>query len=122
MGDHSITWTELLMVVLVGSAPALIAACTLQVRYSSRRGWASGARWLRPVVMCILTVAIAIPTTVVLWATLPEWLLRWQAYLRPAPGPLLFMTVLLFPSMLGAAIGTVVARGVARGLRWRDGA
>jgi len=122
MSDHYITWTELLMVALIGSAPALIAACILQVRYATRRGWRGGTLWLRPAIMCVLTVAVALPTTIALWTVLPVWLLETETYLLLARWLPVYVAILLIPSMLGAAIGTMVSRGVGRGLRWKDGA
>jgi len=70
--------------------------------------------------MCVLTVAVALPVTIALWTVLPVRLLETETFLLLARWLPVYVAILLIPSMLGAAIGTMVTRGVVRGLRWKD--
>jgi hypothetical protein len=112
MADHHLTLFEIVLLVLVGGAPALLIAAAVQFRYAKRRGWLVRGRRRWVAILLGLTVLLAVPLTVALWAGLPRPIVLWVGFSAPWPQELLGL--LLVPSVLGAALASITARWIVR--------
>lgn len=119
MGEDSLSLSELVRLAVLGAAPALLLALGAQVFHARLRGWLRDGQWGQLLLLLLITVALALPLTVLGWVLLPEWFL----HLLPSGAGFLgnLFVILALPSAIACAIALYLSRYALRSRRSRPG-
>jgi hypothetical protein len=108
VNEDTLRVPELVTLTAVGAAPAFALVLIAQLRYAASQGWLAQGRYARTLLLLGLTLALALPLTILGWTLLPSWFLELLPSARGMVGNVVI--ILALPSVLSSALALYLSR------------